>query len=60
MKNVLSNIKTFIFGRRVKGEKVSVPSLRTVNSNTFMTFNMWTNKVWLEEIKIRPPQPSTK
>jgi len=55
--NVIESIKTFIFGRRVKGEKVSVPSLRTVNSNTFMTFNQWTDKMWLEEIKIRPPQP---
>ena len=55
--SVIESIKTFFFGRRVKGEKIAVPSLRTVNSNTFMTFNQWTDKLWLEEIKIRPPQP---
>jgi len=43
--NVIESIKTFIFGRRVKGEKVPVPNLRTVNTNEFMTFNMWAQKM---------------
>jgi hypothetical protein len=46
MKNVLSNIKTFIFGRRVKGEKlITVPTIRTVNENKFMSFNTWAQEM---------------
>jgi hypothetical protein len=44
--NVIESIKTFIFGRRVKGEKlITVPTIRTVNENKFMSFNTWAQEM---------------
>jgi hypothetical protein len=43
--NVIKSIKTFIFGQRAKGEKIPVPTLRTVKHCKFLTYNQWTQEL---------------
>jgi hypothetical protein len=37
---MINKIKIFLFGQRVRGEKLSEPSLRTVNTR-FIPHNAW-------------------
>lgn len=48
-------IKAFLFGERIKGEPMNRETyFKTINVNRFMTFNQWSDAIYLKTIKAKP------